>query len=219
MTAPLRNRFVVVDESLTVGSWSLTIAKPRSAEELISEADFAVDERLPYWADLWPSAAVLAEHVLLHASSAWRALELGCGLGLASLAARRRGIDVLATDYYHDALHFAALNAEQNGVAPLATRHADWRAWPPDLGGYDLVLGADVLYERPMGVLVADVLAQALAPHGRAWISDPGRVGAEPFAERCDALGLRVERAEAPHPAASARRITMFTVTRTLRSR
>jgi ETFB lysine methyltransferase len=214
MSAALRDRFVVTDESLQLGGWAVTITKPRSAEDLISEADFDQDERLPYWADLWPSAAVLADRVLQQAAPAWRALELGCGLGLASLAARRRGLDVLATDYYEDALLFAALNAEQNGVAPLATRHADWRAWPADLRGFDLILGADILYERPMGALVAEVVAVALAPGGRAWISDPGRVGAETFTERCAALGLRVERDEALHPADAERRIALFTVTR-----
>ena len=36
------------------------LASPRSAEELINEADFARDERLPYWADVWPSAIAMA---------------------------------------------------------------------------------------------------------------------------------------------------------------
>ncbi len=214
MSQRLRDRFVTVDESLALGDWMVTITKPRSAEELISEADFDLDERLPYWADLWPSAAVLAEQVLARARPTWRTLELGCGLGLASLAARRRGLDVLATDYYEDALRFAELNATQNGVAPLATRHADWRQWPADLVDFDLILGADILYERPMGTLVAEVLGQALAQGGRAWISDPGRVGAETFLERCAPLGLRTRRRNVPHPADPDRRIALYTVTR-----
>jgi predicted nicotinamide N-methyase len=206
----LRDRFVTVDETVDVGDWTVTITKPRSSEDLISGADFDVDERLPYWAELWPSAAVLATHTLAHARPARRALELGCGLGLASLAARRAGLSVLATDYYDVALEFVALNAAANGVGTIETRMVDWRHWPTDLGQFDLVLGADILYERPMGPLVAHAIAQALSPDGRAWITDPGRVGAEPFLAAAAEHNLSVTTFSHVHPGDPARKITRY---------
>lgn len=210
----LHDRFVVVEETIALGDWSLRLAKPRSAEDLISEEEFAQDERLPYWADLWPSASALATHVLAHVDPRWRVLELGCGLGVVSLAARRRGAAALATDYYQPALEFAAYNAAANDVAPLLTRLVDWRDWPDDLVGFDLIVGADILYERPMGLLVAAAIAKALAPRGRAWIADPGRVGAEPFVAACSDAGLRVAVRALPSPEPDPRRITLYEVTR-----
>jgi ETFB lysine methyltransferase len=214
MTSPLLDRFVIDEAVVTLGALTLRLHKPRSAEDLISEEDFARDERLPYWADLWPSAHVLATRVLAEADPAWRALELGCGLGLATLAASARGLYVTATDYYDDALAFVGHNASRNGLPAPTLRHADWRDWPADLGGFDLVLGADILYERPMGPQVAGVLARVLAPNGRAWITDPGRVGAEPFVEACTMLGLRVQATTHQHPDAPPRPITLYEVTR-----
>jgi len=214
VSAPLSDRFVVVEETVTLGAWTLTIHKPRSAEDLISEEDFDRDERLPYWADLWPSTAALALYVLERGQPGARALELGCGLGVTALAASKRGLQVTATDYYAPALEFVQWNARANGLPEPATRLADWRDWPRDLGVFDVVLGADILYERPMGPTVAQVLAHSLAARGVAWITDPGRVGAEPFVEACTALGLVVDSAVLPHPVDAARHITLYTVHR-----
>ena len=55
--------FDVTREDVVVGRLRLTVARPRSAEDLIDEDAYAVDERLPYWAELWPSAHVLAEEL------------------------------------------------------------------------------------------------------------------------------------------------------------
>jgi hypothetical protein len=59
----LRRRFRVIETDVEIGGRTLSILHPESAEDLIDERDFDLDERLPYWAELWPSARVLAEHV------------------------------------------------------------------------------------------------------------------------------------------------------------
>ncbi|MFM8780460.1 MAG: class I SAM-dependent methyltransferase, partial [Gemmatimonadota bacterium] len=132
--AALERRFVLGTAEVTLGGERITLEKPRTPDDLISEADFAHDERLPYWADLWPAAVVLADHLLteqrlLGAADAPhrpRALELGCGIGLVTIAAMRAGYDVVATDYYEDALLFAARNALQDfldALGPLGLTH------------------------------------------------------------------------------------------------
>ncbi len=213
--ARLTDRFITVDETVALGDWTVTITKPRSSEDLISEEDFDIDERLPYWAELWPSAATLAEHVLAHAPRGARCLELGCGLGLASLAASKAGLTALATDYYDVALEFVQWNAEANRVGPIATRMVDWRAWPTDIGVFELIVGADILYERPMGPLVAAAIARALAPSGEAWITDPGRVGVEPFLAAAAEHKLSVTTHQHVHPADATRRITRYALRHT----
>lgn len=127
-------------------------------------------------------------------------LELGCGIGLPSLALRSRGVEVLATDYYHDALLFARANAERNGLDPLPTRLVDWRDPPADLPRVPLLIAADVLYEARNAAGLTAVLPRLLAPGGIALVADPGRVYAATFRDAVRAAGWRVrelpERAE-----------------------
>lgn len=185
----LERRFVLIEELITVGDRELVIVRPRSAEDLISEDDFAHDERLPYWADIWPSSLILAEHVLaMHGSG--RAVELGCGVGLVTSAALIAGFDVEATDYYADALAFTRLNSLLNsGVEPVV-RHLDWRRLPADLEPVPLVFASDVLYERPYAAAVAEVLSRLLVDEGSAIVADPGRMAVTDFLAECTARGL-----------------------------
>jgi predicted nicotinamide N-methyase len=154
------------------------LLRPREAESLISEEEFARDEFLPYWAELWPSALALADVVAARDVRGLDVLELGCGLGLPSLVAARGGARVLATDWADDALRLLRANAARNGVA-LETRRLDWRE-PGALGTFDLVLAADVLYERRY----VDVLVELLPRlGGEVLLADPGRPFLRSFLE------------------------------------
>ena len=82
-----------------------------------------------------------------HDGAGCRALGLGCGLRLPALCATDAGCDVTATDHDDDPLRFARRNALRNLGRDLVARLVDWRAFPGDLGGFDLVPAADVLYE------------------------------------------------------------------------
>ncbi len=199
LTAPpesLRRRFELTSTQVTVGDCQYDLLRPRSVDELISEEDFAIDERIPYWADCWPSARVLAERIVRQNGRQRRALDLGCGIGLVSLAAARAGFRVLATDYYADALEFTAANAERHGLNRLDTRLVDWRKLPGDLGRFDLVAASDVLYEQPQAGWIAAALAATLAPDGLGLLSDPGRRTAEAFVVECDRRGLATRSVE-----------------------
>jgi predicted nicotinamide N-methyase len=186
----LRRRFELAHTELVIAGRSYDLVRPRNVDELIGEEDFAIDERIPYWADCWPSARVLAEHIGLRAGHGLRLLELGCGVGLVSLVAAAAGFDVLATDYYADALEFTAANAARHKLANVDTRLVDWRRLPDDLGTFDVVVASDVLYEAPQAALVAAALARALAPSGIGLVSDPGRRTAETFVDECRRQGL-----------------------------
>ncbi len=190
----LEREFVTTTESVFVGTWELEILRPRNADDLISEADFVRDERLPYWADIWPSARVLAaallETPLAPGEPQPRLLELGCGLGLATIAALRAGYAASATDYYEAALRFTRANAWHALHQVPEARLVDWRAFPPDLGHFHRVIAADVLYEHHYAPLIAAAIAQSLAPDGTATIADPGRVAAPAFLDGLAAHGL-----------------------------
>lgn len=186
----LRRRFELASTELLIGERRYDLLRPRSVDDLISEEDFAVDERIPYWADCWPSSRVLAEYLAGRAGGGQTLLELGCGIGLVSLVAAAAGFEVLATDYYADALEFTAANAERHALANIDTRLVDWRRLPDDLGAFDVVAAADVLYERPQPALVAAVLSRTLAPTGLGLVSDPERRTAETFVDECGRQNL-----------------------------
>ncbi|HWG54086.1 MAG TPA: methyltransferase domain-containing protein [Gemmatimonadaceae bacterium] len=196
LVAELERRFVTAVEPVSAGALHFALLKPANSDTLISEEDFARDDRLPYWADLWPSARSLAEWVVHEPGTRRTALELGCGLGLVTTSAMHAGFDVTATDYYEDALRFTRANAWRAMGREPRTRLVDWRALPADLGTYDLVLASDVLYEPTYAHLMASALARALASSGVAVIADPGRLSAEAFLQLCGGRGLRVESTE-----------------------
>src|SRR5216117_3358527 len=125
-----------------------SILKPANADDLIREEDLVKDERLPYWADVWPASIVLAGKLLELDGAGRSALELGCGVGLSTLAATSAGFDVLSTDYYQDALDVTRANVFRNLGKTARTRLVDWRHAPTDLGAFDLVFASDVLYEK-----------------------------------------------------------------------
>jgi ETFB lysine methyltransferase len=186
----LNTQFDVVQTDIRIGPRVVTLHHPRDADDLIDEAAFAIDERLPYWADVWPSARVLAERLLTTRVDERRLLEIGCGSGLVSVAAAIAGFDVTSTDYYDEALRFTALNVLVNTGVLIDTRAADWRRFPHDIGRFDLVVASDVLYEPEHASLVAAVIDRTLTARGSAMIADPGRLAAPQFVEQCKERGM-----------------------------
>ena len=162
-----------------VGGHLWSILGPADPDSLIDAIQPNDDDRLPYWAQLWPSGQVLAEAVLTTDTLAGRrVLELGCGLGLTAAAALVTGADLLAVDCEPDALAFAAYNVRALAGAALVTKLGNWRgpdpcAWlePP----YDVVLAADVLYERRDVKPLAALVPRLLAAGGWLWLAEPRR--------------------------------------------
>ena len=163
----------------------LRVMRPRESEELLVDEAFDREELLPYWAELWPSSLALARAVGARSLRGARTLELGCGLGLVSIAAAQAGGRVLATDWSADAIEFTQQNAERNGVE-LDTAKVDWSAPEPLLeqAPWQLVLGSDVLYERRNVDQMLDLLPQLVDRRGEVWIADPGRQTSVEFLDR-----------------------------------
>jgi predicted nicotinamide N-methyase len=106
---------------------------------------------------------------------------------------------MLATDYYTDALAFTRANAwRETGRSPDA-RMIDWRAFPEEVRGFDLILASDVLYEKEYARLLPGIFKRALAPGGMVIVADPGRIGVPEFVEECKDQGLII-RSKVTHP-------------------
>ncbi len=130
---------------------------------------------MPYWAELWPSGLALAR-ALPPRLDGLRVVELGCGLGVPSLTAAARGADVTALDWARDAIELLDRNAARNHVELFGVT-ADWRAFT---GSFDLVLGADLLYERRNVQALAELLPSLASD---VLLGEPGRPHAGEFFE------------------------------------
>lgn len=209
LRSELERRFRTTTRTVHIGGRAIDLLSPANADDLISEDDYVKDERLPYWADLWPSAHILAEEVRSMRLAGQRVLELGCGLGMVAISATLAGADVTATDYYDDALLFARLNAMEATGRTIATRMVNWVEMPTDLGRFDVVLASDVLYEHRYASLVANAIATTLVRGGEAIVADPGRIALDEFLEECKDRGITSE----PEPHAYAEGEIRQTVT------
>lgn len=156
--------------------------QPEEAAELPDTGPVEWAPIAPYWAVLWRSGVALARELDGTPLRGLRVVELGCGLAVPSIAAARAGAAVIATDSSREALALVARNAEANDVE-VETAAIDW-AHPDELvtrGPFDVVLAADVLYERASVALLLALLPR-LAPE--AWLADPGRPAAAAFLEQ-----------------------------------
>ena len=189
----------LIYQPITLGTQTFEIAYPGNADRLLDHPSthraFEVDEYMPYWAELWPSAQMLGEALLTQSvQSGWPnpnlALEIGCGVGLPGIVALSLGMRVIFSDYDATAVEFAARNAKANGFDNFAKLPLDWRVPPVDLR-VPLILAADVIYEeRNIAPLVA-LMQQVLTPDGVCLLSDPDRSTRGGFCYALKQAGLR----------------------------
>ena len=211
---PLQS-YATTDIHLAIQNCQIQMTKIKDLEALLEDLDpvtFAEDERLPYWAELWPSSVALAQHVTQHLDLAGRRiLELGCGLGLVGVVAALQGARVLCTDYEPDALAFARHNAHRNACRQMRFRLVDWRR-PALRRRYDYILASDVIYEaRNFGPLVA-LLQRYLARGGAAVFAEPGRVNAIPFFALLRKYGFAYQKTTQPLEWDGKHEIAVYTI-------
>ncbi|HEY0633108.1 MAG TPA: methyltransferase domain-containing protein [Thermoleophilaceae bacterium] len=168
-----------VRQRVSLPGGDLDLLQPDDAAELPDDGPVEWAPLVPYWSVLWRSGVALARELTGRELNGLRVVELGCGLGVPSLVAARGGARVLATDEDAEALELVERNARENGLG-VETARVEWHA-PDELvarGPFDLVLAADVLYERSSVALLLSLLPRLGA---EAWVADPGRPAASVF--------------------------------------
>jgi predicted nicotinamide N-methyase len=142
-----------------------------------------IDEHLhlPYWAELWDSAMGLGQYLvrtradpeIARRGTSLKVLDLGCGMGLSGTVAAALGAAVTFADIESPALLFARLNSLP-WRKQVTTRRLNWRT--DRLGRtFDLILGADILYERAQWEFLEPFWKSHLAPGGVVLLAEPGR--------------------------------------------
>ena len=169
----------LISVTLELPDGELDLLQPEDGAELPDDHEVEWAPLAPYWSVLWRSGVALARELSRMRLDGLRVVELGCGLGVPSLAASRSGAAVLATDADPEALDLLLTNAARNGVE-LDTARVNWSD-PAELlaaAPFDLVLASDVLYQR---AAVAQLLS--LLPRLAPWVllADPGRPAAATF--------------------------------------
>ena len=138
---------------------------------------------LPYWAELWDSAVGIGQLLVRRQQefAGRTAIDLGCGMGLAGTVAARLGMRVLFADLEPPALLFAQLNSLSD-AARVRTRRLNWQTDRLE-ERFDLILGADILYERKQWDFLEPFWRAHLAPGGTVLLGEPGRQTGEMFVD------------------------------------
>ncbi len=196
------------------------VAAAADLRERLSGQRESDPQHLPYWAELWDSAigmaTYLAERTNLgpHVS----VLDLGCGMGLTGTVAASQGCRVMFADMEADCLLFARLNTAKlcyPALPPsrrkrgstlghtsfhLPSIRARCLNWQRDNLGerFDLILGADILYDRKQWDFLEPFFRAHLADNGRVLLGEPGRPTGDDFPSWITLRGWQLSSREIP---------------------
>jgi ubiquinone/menaquinone biosynthesis C-methylase UbiE len=106
--------------------------------------------------------------------SGGKALDLGCGTGVLTVALARRGFDVVGVDHSPEMLELARRKLERNGLG-AALETGDVRALRFDDGQFDCVTVQGLLHHlEELGPCLRE-LDRVLKPDGAFFVSEPCR--------------------------------------------
>lgn len=156
----------------------------------------------PLFGQVWPSAQKLADLMQVWEIGTRRVLEIGCGLGLASLVIHRRQGDITASDCHPLVEAFLQANLALNALPALKYATGNWSHANPALGAFDLIIGSDVLYERCHPEQLAAFIALHAAQQAEVLIVDPNRGNRAAFNRCMELLGFACEETRIDTPLA-----------------
>lgn len=138
----------------------------------------------PLFGVIWPSGIILADIIDRYPLKNLRILEVGCGLGLASLVAHRHGANITASDYHPLAEEFLKKNLTLNKMLPMKFETIDWSCIEAPSGKFDLIIASDVLYEPDHPRHLVRFIERHAADDCRIIVVDPGRRQRMEFSRR-----------------------------------
>jgi len=138
--------------------------------------DHTQREDPPFWAFPWAGGQALARYVLDHPGTVRgrRVLDVASGSGLVAIAAAKAGASgVIAGDVDPNAVAVIGINARANDAPGVTARVFDMAA--DDASPAQVVLVADVFYQRELAGLALRFLRRAAGHGADILVADPGR--------------------------------------------
>lgn len=154
----------------------------------------------PLFGIVWDSGEVLAHLMLDYEVEGKRILEVGCGIGLASLVLNHRLADITATDYHPEAESFLRENVKLNNGPVIPFIRTAWGDEKSSLGGFDLIIGSDLLYERGHAIDLSKFINSHSKLHCEVIIVDPGRGQSAKFSKEMTEFGYDLSEDETCRP-------------------
>ncbi len=187
---PLRIRYTTIE----IGSVDIHIRMLRDTLQYLDDSGAA--EKLgissaawPMFGVIWPSGEVLAHHMLDYNVEGKHILEIGCGIGLASLVLNHRLADITATDHHPETEQFLIDNVNLNNGRKLPFVRTGWCDLKSTLGTFDLIIGSDLLYESDHALQLSQFIDQHAKSHCEVIIVDPGRGNHANFSKKMVMMG------------------------------
>lgn len=189
---PAALRAIMHEHPVDIGANRYSLLYVNNIDALLDT--LAGDAEVPYWAVLWESSIALSGWLVEHPDivAGKDILELGAGLGLCGMVARQLGARVVQTDNHQPALDVSAENARRNGIDVPDQFLGDWRDWTHDRL-YDVVIGSDIVYERPVHEVLLPLFRRNLKPGGLLLLADPFRETGWEMAEKLEKSGWTVD--------------------------
>lgn len=186
-------------EIFEFGDYQIQLKTPRNFDRFAQEGKrYGISEQaFPLAGVVWPSSQLLCHLLLEYDTAGKKILELGCGMGLASLLLKTMGRDVTALDIHPRVGDMLQRNTKLNRLQPIPFVHASW-AEPIETDKFDLIVGSDLLYEPIHVKTLSGFLNDQLADCGEVVILSPDRGQLEPFTEDMRALGFSNETLATP---------------------
>lgn len=167
--------FEIANKKIFIESPVDPVEHSKSIDDVIEK--YAMSDKIPFWIEVWPSAIALAEFILQRDEfTNKKVLDLGCGLGLTSVALGFKNAFVTATDYEVNALQYARRNYIRNVGNEENAKfvYLDWRH-PILYEKFDFVIGADIIYERNLFADIIKILEMAMDESSICYLADPNR--------------------------------------------
>ena len=144
----------------------------------------------PLFGQIWPSSIVLANLMQSHKIFGKRILEVGCGIGLASLVLNSRNADITSTDYHPSVEAFLNINTKLNDDRDIPFIRTGWIDEDDELGKFDLIIGSDLLYEQDHINLLSGFINKHANNDCEVIIIDPNRGNKNKFSTQMESFGF-----------------------------
>jgi predicted nicotinamide N-methyase len=221
----IQHRYEIVEEPFVIGPLQLSFTRVKDADRVLDQVCDEQDNRerktherregndlhLPYWAELWDSSIGVGHWLVRSNLRNRNVLDLGCGMGFAGTVAAMLGHRVTLVDIETPALLFARLN-----TLPYSSHvRVQKLNWQRDrlTDRFDLILGADVLYERAQWDFLEPFWRAHLADNGIVVLGEPGRMTGDLFGDWIASRGWTLSQHEQPVPTRT-RPIRLFVLNR-----